>query len=231
MPRISKKKKKNNSLIEAAKKYSLKDAIAVLKTAEKAKFDESIDVSMKLNVNSKDMTQPIRGTVTLPHGTGKKVRVCCICKGEDELKARDAGAETVGSDELVTKISGGWCDFDVCVATPEMMKSLSKLGKVLGPKGLMPNPKSGTVTQDVAKTIKEIRMGKIEYKMDKQSGIHAAVGKLSFEDKNLVENATEFIHTVISANAVLSKPNMISSIAIAKSMGPGIKIDVSEFKV
>lgn len=230
MGKISKRKKANDSLIEKDKRYSLKDAISIIKKAQKTKFDESIDVSMKLNIKSKELTQPIRGAVTLPHGSGKKITVCCICKGDDERKAKQAGADIVGSDELITKIAGGWCEFDVAVATPEMMKGMARLGKVLGPKGLMPNPKSGTVTPDIDRAIKEIKAGKIEYKMDKQAGIHASIGKLSFDENKIHDNVKEFIQTVIASNTQLSKPQTIGSIAISKTMGPGVKLDISEFR-
>jgi len=230
MAKLSKRKKANDALIEEDKKYSLKEAVDILKRAMKAKFDESIDISMKLNIPAKDSAQPIRGTVALPHGTGKTVRVCCICKGEDEKKAKNAAADIVGAEDLINKIAGGWCEFDVAVATPDMMRDLAKLGKILGPKGLMPNPKSGTVTQDIEKTVREIKMGKIEYKMDKQSGIHASIGKLSFNDEAIYDNTKEFLHSVIASNPTLAKPASISTITLSKTMGPGLRLDVSEFK-
>lgn len=230
MTRISKRKKANDAAVNKGERYALKDAVSLLKGAPKCKFDESVDIAMKLNVNAKDLTQPIRGAVSLPHGTGKKISVCCICKGEDEKKAKDAGADFVGSDDMINKIFGGWCEFDVCIATPEMMKGLARLGKVLGPKGLMPNPKSGTVTQDIARTIKEIKAGKIEYKMDKQAGIHASIGKLSFSDNDLGDNVMEFVNSVIAANVMLSKPQVIASISLSKTMGPGVMLDIGEFK-
>jgi len=185
---------------------------------------------MDLNIDAKTIVQPIRGTVSLPYGTGKKVIVCCICKGEDEKRAKDAGADFAGSDEIIQKISGGWCAFDVAIATPDMMRALSKLGKILGPKGLMPNPKAGTVTTDIEKAIKEVKAGKIEYKMDKQSGIHVSVGKLSFDDEKIYVNARDFLNTVISSNAQVSKPQAIASIAVSKTMGPGLQLDINEFK-
>lgn len=226
----SKKQKEIHEKIDTAKRYSLKEAITALKGAPRAQFDESVDIVFKLNIDPKKTAQPIRGTVALPHGTGKKVTVCCLCKGEDEKKAKEAGADYVGSAELIAKIQGGWCDFDVTIATPDMMKDIARLGKVLGPKGLMPNPKSGTVTTDIPKTLKEIKAGKIEYKMDKQAGIHAAVGKLSFDDDKLADNARDFITTIITANPPVAKAQAIASIYIAKTMGPGLKLDVGEFK-
>ncbi|NQT23533.1 MAG: 50S ribosomal protein L1 [Candidatus Omnitrophica bacterium] len=230
MVKISKRKKSNDSLLEKDKRYSLKEAVSLIKNASKTKFDESVDISMKLNVKPKEVTQPIRGTVALPHGTGKKTRVCCLCKGEDESKAKAAGAEYVGADELITKITGGWTDFDVVVTTPEMMKDIARLGKILGPKGLMPNPKSGTVTKDIDAAIKEIKRGKIEYKMDKQSGIHASIARLSFDETAIIENAREFLHAVITTSPALAKPQTVGSIAISKTMGPGVKLEISEFK-
>lgn len=230
MVKISKKQKAIREFVKENKKYQLKEAVDILKKAPKAKFDESVDVAMVIETDEKAAAQPIRGTVALTHGTGKKVTVCCICRGEDEKKAKDAGADHVGSADIINKIAGGWCDFDVAIATPDMMKDLSKLGKVLGPKGLMPNPKSGTVTQDVAKTIKEIKAGKIEYKMDKQSGIHVSVGKVSFAEDKLVDNIKDFITTVIASNPQTAKPSAIKSITVSKTMGPGVKLDLSEYK-
>lgn len=229
MVRTSKRRKELVKMVELGKTYSLKEAIAVLKKSPTCKFDESIDIAMHLNINPKQITQPIRGTVALTHGTGKKVIVCCLCRGEDEKKAKDAGADFVGSEEIIAKIAGGWYEFDVVIATPDMMRDLSKLGKILGPKGLMPNPKSGTVTTEVAKTIKEIKAGKIEYKMDKQAGIHASVGKLSFDEEKICDNVNDLINGIISANAQVAKPQAIRSIAIAKTMGPGLQLDVDEF--
>jgi len=230
MVKISKKRKEIIEKVDVSRKYSLKEAISVLKQAPKAKFDESVDVAMHLGIDPKTIAQPIRGTVALPHGTGKKVNVCVFCKGEDEKKAKEAGADTVGGPELIAKVAEGWCDFDVAIATPDMMKDMSKLGKVLGPKGLMPNPKSGTVTTDVAKAVKEVKAGKIEYKMDKQAGIHVSIGKLSFDEGKLLENAKDFIGTVISANPQVAKQQGIISIGIAKTMGPGLMLELSEFR-
>jgi len=230
MVRISKKKKKIREMVDRDKRFSLKDAVGLLKQAPKAKFDESVDVAMNLNIDPKTVTQPIRGTVSLPHGTGKKVRVLCICKGEHEKKAKESGADFVGSTEIIAKIQGGWTDFDVAVATPDMMKDIARLGKVLGPKGLMPNPKSGTVTTDIAGTLKEIKAGKIEYKMDKQAGIHASIGKVSFDSDKISDNAKGFILTIIQSNSQVAKPQAIHSITISKTMGPGLKLDISEFK-
>ena len=228
--KTSKKQQEINKSFDINKIYTLGEALNILKVAPKANFDESVDVCINLNVDPKKVTQPIRGTVSLPHGTGKSVKVCVICKGEHETKAQEAGADTVGSEELIAKIASGWTDFDVCVSTPEMMRHMAKLGKILGPKGLMPNPKTGTVTQDVATAVKEIKAGKIEYKMDKIAGIHVGVGKLSIDIAKMEENVKDFISTVISSNAEVSKTNAIKAIFIAKTMGPGLRLDLSEFK-
>ena len=169
---LSKRKKEFEKLVDKKKAYTLREAIEVLKQAPKTKFDQTIEVSFKVNVNIKETSVSVRGTVSLPHGTGKTRRVAVFCKGEDEKKAKAAGADFVGADDLVKKVTEGWCDFDVAIATPDMMKDMGRLGKVLGPRGLMPNPKAGTVTTDVEKAIQEVKKGKIEFKMDKQSNIH-----------------------------------------------------------
>jgi len=229
MKKFTKRTKSYIDIVDKSKEYSIAEAIEILKKASKTKFDESIDISMKLNVKPKELTQPIRGSVALPNGTGKKVSVCAICK-EDEKKAKDAGADHAGADELIAKIAGGWTDFDVAVATPEMMKFMAKLGKVLGPKGMMPNPKSGTVTTDIEKTIKEIKAGKIEYKMDKQAGVHVSIGRVSFSNESIIENANEFLKTIISSHGTLQKPNVLQSIYMAKTMGPGVSLDLNQFR-
>ena len=209
--------------------YDLAEAVAVLKKAPETKFDQTVEVSMKLNIDQ--ASNPIRGTLSLPHGTGKKTIIAVFCKGDYEQQAKDAGADFVGGDDLIKKVAGGWLDFDVAVTTPDMMRELAKLGKVLGPRGLMPNPKSGTVTQDVAKAVKDLQGGKIEYRMDKQSGVKGPVGKLSFEEKALVENVNAFIHAVIESSPKLQKIQNIKSIAISSTMGPGLKLDKNKFKV
>jgi large subunit ribosomal protein L1 len=183
---------------------------------------------MKLNLEQS--SNPIRGTVSLPNGTGKDVKVAVFCKGDYETKAKEAGADFVGSDELIKKVSDGWVDFDVAVATPDMMKELARLGRVLGPRGLMPNPKAGTVTNEIGKAVKELKAGKIEYRMDKQSGIKGAAGKLSFDEKAIKENITTFIKAIMSSNPKLSKIQNIKSIAISSTMGPGVKLDRNQFR-
>ncbi|MGB2629970.1 MAG: 50S ribosomal protein L1 [Candidatus Omnitrophota bacterium] len=228
MVKLSKRKKAINELVEKGKEYGLEEAISILKKGPATKFDQTVEVSIKLNIEQS--TTPIRGTVSMPHGTGKKVRVAVFCKGEYENQAKEAGAEYVGSAELIKKVSDGWCDFDVAVATPDMMKELARLGKVLGPRGLMPNPKSGTVTTDIVKAVNELQAGKIEYRMDKQSGIKGPVGKLSFEEKALVENMRALIKAVMGSSPKLQKTQNWKSIAISSTMGPGLKLDLDQFK-
>jgi large subunit ribosomal protein L1 len=231
MTKVSKRMKAVNASFDKAKTYSLKEAIAIVKKSPKTKFDETLEVSAKLNVDPKQAaSSSIRGTVALPNGTGKKVRVIVFCKGEEERRAKEAGADFVGAEDLAAKISGGWLDFDVAIATPDMMKDLAKLGKVLGPRGLMPNPKSGTVTQDTARTIKEVKAGKIEFKMDKQAGIHAPVGKMSFTDEALFSNAHVLIDAIMSSNPGGLKGHHVKSLYISSTMGPGVKLDIAEFR-
>ncbi len=231
MKKMTKRLKAVGGLSDKSKTYSLKEAIAILKKMPKLKFDETVEVSAKLNVDPKQsQSASIRGTIALPHGTGKKVKVAVFCKGEEERNARAAGADFVGSDELIAKVQGGWVDFDIAIATPEMMKDMAKLGKVLGPRGLMPSPKSGTVTLDTAKTIKDVRAGKIEFKMDKQAGIHALLGKLSFSESALQENATSLIDAIMGSHAGGIKGQHVKNIYISTTMGPGIKLDLAEFR-
>lgn len=233
MERTSKRIKAVYSLFDRTKAYSLKDAISILKKAPKLKFDETVEIAAKLSIDSKQAQSgaSVRGTVALPHGTGKKVRVAVFCKGEEEKKARDAGADFVGAEELVAKIQGGWSDFDVAIATPDMMKDIARLGKILGPRGLMPNPKAGTVTQDTAKAIKEVKAGKIEFKMDKQSGIHAPIGKLSFVEDALCANALALIDAIMSSNIQGAVHGQhVKDIYLSTTMGPGVRLDLAEFR-
>ena len=231
MVKTTKRTKVASTLYDKAKAYNLKDAIAILKKMPKTKFDETIEVSVRLNVDPKNAASAsIRGTVALPHGTGRKVRVIVFCKGEEEKRAKEAGADAVGAEELAAKIQGGWLDFDVAIATPDLMKDIAKLGKVLGPRGLMPNPKSGTVTQDTAKAIKEVKAGKIEFKMDKQAGIHAPVGKVSFTEDALYTNAHTMIDAIMVSNPTGLKGQHLKSLYISSTMGPGLKLDMAEFR-
>lgn len=225
--KLSKKQKKAGELYDKKKLYKLEEAIEVLKKAPQPKFDASVELSMNLALDAKDPSQVVRGTALLPHGTGKNIRVLVFCKGEDQEKAKEAGAEFVGSDDLIKKVSEGWCDFDVAIAAGAMMREIARLGKVLGPRGLMPNPKTGTVTDDVAKTVKEVKAGKIEFKMDKQGGVHVAIGKVSFTKEALYENIKKLLNAAYSSNPNLNRPQTVKSVAISTTMGPGLKLDIS----
>jgi large subunit ribosomal protein L1 len=231
MKKMTKRIKIIETLYDKTKVYGLKEAIATLKKVPKLKMDETVEVAAKLTVDPKQSQNvAIRGTVALPHGTGKTVRVAVFCKGEEEKKAKAAGADFIGAEELIAKVQGGWVDFDVAVATPDMMKDMAKLGKILGPRGLMPNPKSGTVTQDTAKTIKEVKAGKIEFKMDKQAGVHAPVGKISFKEDALYENAKLLIDAIMNTNPSGLKGHHVKTMYISTTMGPGLKLDLSELR-
>lgn len=225
----SKRRRESEKLVDKNKQYPIEDAITTLKSAPHAKFDETVELAIKLNIDSKSSSQPVRGTVTLPHGTGKKKSVCVFCDGADEAKAKEAGADFAGYQDLVKKVQDGWCEFDVAIATPAMMKEIARLGKVLGPRGLMPNPKAGTVTDDVVKAINEVKKGKIEFKMDKQTNIQIPVGKISFDDKALSENASVVIRAVIASRPPEVKGHFIRSISMSSTMGPGIRLDLSKF--
>jgi len=227
---MSKKKKALEKLFEKNKLYKPEEAVAILKQVPKAKFDETVELSINLAMSPKEARQPVRGTATLPHGTGRNVRVAVFCKSEDAQKAKDAGADFAGSDELIKKVTDGWCDFDVAIAATTVMRDIAKLGRVLGPRGLMPNPKTGTVTDDIEKTVKEVKAGKIEFKMDKQGGIHVGVGKVSFEKEALSENIKQIITSIFSSSPSLQKPHVLRSTTLATTMGPGIKLDISEFR-
>jgi large subunit ribosomal protein L1 len=205
--------------------YSLDEAIALAKKIKFAKFDETLDVSILLGVDPKHADQMVRGTVILPHGLGKSKRVAVITSGEKLKEAEAAGADVVGGEDLAEKIAGGYLDFDALVATPDMMRSVGRLGKVLGPRGLMPNPKAGTVTADVAKAVTEIKAGKLEFRVDKTSIIHAPLGKMSFEEKKLKENAEALIHAVHRAKPAAAKGKYFRSVSLSSTMGPSVKID------
>ena len=213
-------------LIEAAKLYDPSEAMKLVCETSKAKFDETIEVHVRLGVDSRHADQQVRGAVILPHGTGKTVRVLVFAKGDKLAEAEAAGADYAGADELVTKIQGeNWFEFDVVVATPDMMGVVGRLGKVLGPKGLMPNPKAGTVTMDVAKAIADIKSGKIEYRLDKTNIIHCPIGKVSFGKDKLMENFTALMGAIIKAKPATAKGQYLKSVAVASTMGPGIKIN------
>ncbi|MCI0404786.1 MAG: 50S ribosomal protein L1 [candidate division Zixibacteria bacterium] len=214
--------------IDRAKRYPLNEAVKLVRENKSAQFDESVELSVRLGVDPKQADQIVRGTVLLPHGTGKKVRVLVLAKGEKIKEAEGAGAEFAGADEYVEKITGGWMDFDAIVATPDMMGSVGKLGKVLGPRGLMPNPKAGTVTFDVAKAVKDLKAGKIEYRVDKAGIIGAAIGKVSFAENQILENAQSFLSTIVRAKPSAAKGTYLKSATLSSTMGPGVKLDPNE---
>jgi len=225
----SKRSRKNIELVDRNKSYSLVEAVSLLKKAAPAKFDETVEVHIRLGVDPKKADQQVRGTVSLPHGTGKTLRVVVLAKGEKVKEAEEAGADLAGSTELVERIAGGFLDFDVLVATPDIMREAGKLGKVLGPKGLMPNPKAGTVTADVAKAVKEIKAGKIEYRVDDAAICHSGIGKIRFSEQQIVENAEMLIKTLVSVKPAASKGVYLLSAFISSTMGPGLKLDVSPY--
>jgi len=224
MKTSSKRYKESVKQVEQDKFYQLKEAIILLKKLPKPKFDGSVDLHFNLSVDTKKSDQMVRGTVVLPHGTGKKVRVAVFCKGEHERQARDAKADYVGGTELIDKVAAGFLDFDCAIATPEMMKDLSKLGKVLGPRGLMPSPKTGTVTNDIVKAIEDVRKGKVEFRVDKQGGMHLAVGKISFSEEQLNDNASKVIEAVNESRPVSVKGKFVKSLSITTSMNPGLRV-------
>lgn len=214
--------------VEPGKMYDIKESIALVKETATAKFDETIEAHVRLGVDPRHADQQVRATVVLPHGTGKTKKILVFARGEKEKEALDAGANYAGLDELVTKIQGGWIDFDVVVATPDTMAVVGKLGKVLGPRGLMPNPKTGTVTMDVAKAIEEINAGKIEFRVDKTGILHIGFGKASFEASQLEENFKTFMDAVMKVKPSAAKGQYLKSITIKSTMGPGVKINTSE---
>jgi len=220
----SKRYKESVKQVEQDKLYQLKEAIILLKKLPKPKFDGSVDLHFNLSVDTKKSDQMVRGTVVLPHGTGKKIRVAVFCKGEHERLAREAKADYVGGTELIDKVGAGFLDFDCAIATPEMMKDLSKLGKVLGPRGLMPSPKTGTVTNDISKAIEDVRKGKVEFRVDKQGGMHLSVGKISFSEEQLNDNASKVIEAVNESRPASVKGKFVKSLSIAASMNPGLRI-------
>jgi len=229
MGRVGKRFKKAKGLVEV-KPYKLEDAMPLIKKMATAKFDETVEVSMRLGVDPKHADQMVRGTVVLPHGLGKSKKVCVIASGEKVKEAEQAGAEHVGGDDLVAKIQEGWLDFDALIATPDMMKSVGKLGKVLGPKGLMPNPKTGTVTFDLSNAVREIKAGKVEFRVDKTSIIHTPVGKASFTAEKLIDNARTLIDSVVKARPAAAKGKYVRSISISSTMGPGVSLDLVAFE-
>ncbi len=224
---MDKKKKAVREKIDLTKEYSLEDAVSLVKESSYARFDESIDLAVNLGIDPRKSDQLVRGAVVLPHGIGKKIRVLVFAKGEKEKEAVDAGADYVGSEDLVEKISKGWLDFDKAVATPDIMGLVGKLGKILGPRGLMPNPKLGTVTFDIAKAVKEIKAGKVEYKAEKAGIVHVPIGKVSFDSKKLRENVKAIIDSTVKAKPATSKGKYLKKLSISSTMGPGISVDIT----
>ena len=226
---ISKKRKTVQSKVDGAKQYSLKEASSLVKQVTTCKFDASVDLHIRLGVDPKKADQAIRGTVTLPHGTGKTKKVLVLCTPDKEEAARAAGADYVGLDEFVTKIEGGWVDVDVIIATPQVMPKIGKLGKILGPRNLMPNPKTGTVSNDVAAAVNEVKGGKIAFKIDKAGIIHASIGRVSFTPEKIAENSQELLNAIIKAKPSSSKGTYLRGVSMASSMSPGITIDTKGF--
>ncbi len=229
MAQHGKKYRKALEGVDRAKRYTLEEAVALVKSLAYAKYDEAVEISVRLGIDAKKTDQLVRGSVVLPHGLGKKVRVLVFAKGDKANEARDAGAETYGGDELVEKVQGGFMDFDKVIATPDMMGQVGRLGKVLGPRGLMPNPKLGTVTFDVARAIQEVKAGRAEYRAEKAGIVHAAVGRKSFGDTLLLENIRAFMESVLKAKPATSKGQYLKSVALSTTIGPGVKLDVAQF--
>jgi len=227
---MGKRHKENITKVDAMKEYQLNEAVSILKESKASKFDESIDIAVNLGVDPKHADQLVRGTVSLPHGTGKEVKVLVVTKDSDKIKtAEDAGADFAGFDEYIDKIKNGWTGFDVMVATPDMMPEVGKLGRVLGPRGLMPNPKSGTVTNDIKKAVAEIKAGKVEYRVEKNGIIHVSVGKLSFDNNQIEENVKACMSAIIKSRPSSVKGTYFKKFSISSTMGPGIKVDKTIF--
>ena len=230
MPKLSKNRTKaEQAVLDSSRKYTVEEACALVKKAKFAKFDETVDLAVRLGVNPKHADQMVRGALVLPHGTGQTVRVLVFAKGEKEREAKEAGADFAGSDDMVAKVSEGFMDFDRVIATPDMMGAVGKLGRILGPRGLMPNPKVGTVTFQVGDAVKEAKGGKIEYRVEKAGIVHARVGKVSFEEGALAANATALINALVRAKPSTAKGTYVRSITMSSTMGPGIKIDPGPF--
>ena len=225
MGKLTKNQKLALSKIEPGKSYTLKEATEKVKEVNYAKFDASFDIDVRLGVDPRKADQMVRGVVSLPHGTGKQVRVLVLCNPDAEAAAKEAGADYVGLDEYIDKIKGGWTDVDVIITQPSVMGKLGPLGRILGPRGLMPNPKSGTVTMDVAKAVKEVKQGKIDFKVDKTGIVHASIGKVSFTPEQMTDNAKEFINTLIKLKPATAKGTYIKSIYLSSTMSPGVKVD------
>ncbi len=225
MSKLTKNQKLAQEKIEAGRVYTLAEAVELVKEITFTKFDASLDVDVRLGVDPRKANQMVRGVVTLPHGTGKQVRVLVLCNSDAEAAAKAAGADYVGLDEYIEKIKGGWTDVDVIITQPAIMGKIGALGRILGPRGLMPNPKSGTVTNDVAKAVEEVKKGKIDFKVDKNGIIHSSIGKVSFPPEQMRENAREFINTLIKLKPATAKGTYIKSIYLSSTMSPGVKVD------
>jgi large subunit ribosomal protein L1 len=229
MAKKTKKQQELQKLVDRTKAYDVQEAIKLVQETAKANFDETVEAAFRLGVDPKKADQQIRGAMVLPHGTGKSQRVLVFAKGDKAKEAEAAGADYVGEQDLISKINQGWFDFDVVVATPDMMAEVGKLGRVLGPKGLMPNPKTGTVTFEVEKAVNEIKAGKVEYRVDKAANIHVPIGKASFDEQKLVENFEAITETLVKAKPQASKGTYMRNAAVSSTMGPGIKVDVSNY--
>ncbi|MEM9834924.1 MAG: 50S ribosomal protein L1 [Bacteroidota bacterium] len=225
MAKMSKKRKAANAKIEADKQYNLDEAMALVKEVNTAKFDASVDVHVRLGIDPRKADQALRGTVTLPHGTGKTKRVLAFVTPDKEQEAKDAGADFVGLDDLITKVSGGWTDFDVVVAMPQTMAKVGRLGRILGPRGLMPNPKTGTVTMNVGAAVSDVKGGKIAFRVDKFGIIHSSIGRVSFSADKLKDNANELLSTLIRMKPSSAKGQYMKSVTVASTMSPGVKVD------
>ena len=225
MSKLTKNQKIANAKIEAGKQYKVSEACVLVKETSLAKFDASVDIAVRLGVDPRKANQMVRGVVTLPHGTGKQTRVLVLCTPDKEEEARNAGADFVGLDEYIEKIKAGWTDIDVIICTPSVMAKIGPIGRILGPRGLMPNPKTGTVTMEVGKAVNEVKAGKIDFKVDKQGIVHAGIGKVSFDAAKLAENAHEFLNTVIKLKPQALKGTYVKSVFLSSTMGPGICVD------
>ena len=230
MSRRGKKYLGAKALVEVEKRYSTKEAVDILISTARAKFDETVDVAIRLGVNPKHADQMVRGSVALPNGLGKAVRVLAFAKGEKEKEAMEAGADYAGSDDLIEKIKEGWLDFDRVIATPDMMGSVGKLGKILGPRGVMPNPKVGTVTFDVGRTVKELKAGKVEFRVEKAGIVHSPIGKVSFGSEKIIENVLALLETIMKLKPASSKGTYLKGISLSTTMGPGIKVDPADMR-
>ncbi len=229
MAKLSKKHKEALAKFEKGKQYSLTEAVKLLKEISYTNFDASVDMNVRLGVDPRKANQMVRGSVTLPHGTGKNVRVLVLCTPDKEDEAKEAGADYVGLDDYIQKIKGGWTDIDVVITMPSVMAKVGQLGRILGPRGLMPNPKTGTVTMDIGQAVKAAKAGKIDFKVDKYGIIHAAIGKLSFDDEMLMDNARELVSTILKLKPSAAKGTYVRSLYMSSTMSPGIQVDLKSF--